>query len=194
MRPLLLALSLSTAACAPAVAPIAATPTPPPSTPAAAPTPAPPPPGESTAPAAPPGAVAPEPTASPPAVVTYTPAVDRCKSPKPPAEPLPGKLVPVEGATSTQDMIRNTVRRNIRDVRDCYSAGLARDPALRGRVQIRFTIEGDGSVCASVITNDTVPDPEVGRCIAGKSMDWRFSPPASGGRIVVTYPFILEPG
>jgi hypothetical protein len=40
----------------------------------------------------------------------------------------------------------------------------------------------------------TLADAEVGNCIAKAMRDWKFPKPEGGGNVVVTYPFVLQPG
>jgi outer membrane biosynthesis protein TonB len=92
-------------------------------------------------------------------------------------------------------VIRNVVRSNIEGVRDCYNRGLARDPSLTGRVVIQFVIGGDGMVVRSVVESSTLPvaERQTADCLAAAALNWRFPGPEGGGRIIVTYPFVLEP-
>lgn len=98
----------------------------------------------------------------------------------------------VKGALD-RDIIRRIVRAHIGDIRACYNDGLAVDPLLAGRVSINFVITGDGTVSSAVVADDSLPDPAVGRCIAGAVATWAFPKPRGGGNVVVTYPFNLTP-
>lgn len=100
----------------------------------------------------------------------------------------PGEL----GGVMPKAAIRTVVRGHIAEVRACYNAGLARDPELRGRVHLRFTIMPDGSVAEVALTDDLADAADVGRCIAEAARRWKF--PAPFGRVIVSYPFVLEPG
>lgn len=134
-----------------------------------------------------PGAAsAPRPAARPP-----TPSQSRIVVTVPPVEPAQagrpkGKL--------PKDVIRATVRASIADVRRCYNEGLARDPNLTGRVAIQFTIGPQGTVTAATVEASQLPDAEVDNCIADVIKALSFPPPQGGGNVVVTYPFVLQPG
>jgi TonB family protein len=93
-----------------------------------------------------------------------------------------------------KDIIRRIVRAHINEVRYCYNQGLARDPALGGKVSIRFTVGPGGDVSAATIASSTLADEAVAECIAKAVKRWTFPKPAGGGAVVVTYPFVLEPG
>ena len=96
--------------------------------------------------------------------------------------------------TMDKDIIRRIVRANINDVRLCYNQGLVKNPALKGRVSIQFTIAPSGAVAVSSVQESTMSDAAVGQCIAKAVKRWKFPPPEGGGNVVVEYPFILEPG
>jgi TonB family protein len=96
--------------------------------------------------------------------------------------------------TMDKDIIRRIVRANINDVRLCYNQGLVKNPALKGRVSIQFTIAPSGKVAVSIVQESTLSDAAVGQCIAKAVKRWSFPPPEGGGNVVVEYPFILESG
>lgn len=96
------------------------------------------------------------------------------------------------GGVMPKAAIRNVVRGNIEQVRACYNAGLAQMPTLAGRVKVRFTIEPDGRVGDVALIENVADVPDVGQCIGNTARQWRFPPPF--GRVIVDYPFVLEPG
>jgi hypothetical protein len=73
-----------------------------------------------------------------------------------------------------KDLIRRIVRAHINEVRYCYNKGLARDPNLKGRLSIEFTIDGKGKVSKAVVKESTVKDVSVGECIAKQMLKWTF--------------------
>ena len=112
-----------------------------------------------------------------------------------------GKRVPrvrqakanVKGAID-KDVIRRIVRSHINEVRHCYNQGLTRNPNLKGRVKIQFTIGPTGKVPVAVVQESTIKDRAVANCIAKAVRRWKFPKPRGGGNVVVSYPFLLEPG
>ncbi len=112
-----------------------------------------------------------------------------------------GKRVPrvrqakatVKGALD-KDIIRRVVRAHINEVRYCYNQGLARDPNLKGRVAVQFTIGPTGKVPVAVVAQTSLKDRNVANCVAKAVKRWKFPKPPGGGNAVVTYPFVLEPG
>jgi TonB family protein len=99
----------------------------------------------------------------------------------------------VKGAID-KDIIRRIVRAHINEVRHCYNQGLVKDPNLKGRVAIQFTIGPSGNVPVAVVQESSIKDTSVGQCIAKAVKRWSFPKPDGGGNVVVTYPFVLEAG
>ncbi|MCA9659096.1 MAG: TonB family protein [Myxococcales bacterium] len=97
----------------------------------------------------------------------------------------------VQGALD-KDIVRRIVRAHINEVRNCYNAGLAKDPTIGGRVAIQFSIGSGGNVPMAVVAESTIKDPEVGRCVAKAVRRWKFPKPNGGGSVIVTYPFVLQ--
>ncbi len=100
----------------------------------------------------------------------------------------------VEGGLD-KDIIRRIVRAHINEIRYCYNEGLAEDPTLAGRVVIKMTIDGSkGTVTESEVASTTLEDSDVPECIAKATTRWKFPKSADGNKVVVSYPFVLEPG
>ncbi len=112
-----------------------------------------------------------------------------------------GKRVPrvrqakaqVSGALD-KDIIRRIVRAHINEIRSCYNQGLAQDPNLSGRVNIEFTIGPNGKVLDAKVTASTLTNTTVEGCMEKALKRWKFPKPAGGGKVKVSYPFILQPG
>jgi tetratricopeptide (TPR) repeat protein len=98
----------------------------------------------------------------------------------------------VEGALD-KDIIRRIVRAHINEIRHCYNQGLVRNPSLEGRFAVQFAITSRGVVAAAVVESSTLRDDAVAQCGAKAVKRWKFPKPESGN-VVVTYPFVLEPG
>jgi hypothetical protein len=100
----------------------------------------------------------------------------------------------VRGALD-KGIIRRVVRAHLNEVRHCYNQGLVRDPMLAGRVAVQFTIAATGNVPAAVVGPETtIGDRSVAQCVAQAVRRWTFPRPVGGGSVVVTYPFVLQPG
>lgn len=90
-----------------------------------------------------------------------------------------------------KNIIRRIVRAHVNEVRSCYNAGLAKDPALAGKLVVRFELGADGKVTHVEIADDQLSDAAVGACVAKAVERWTF--PKSEGGIVVSYPFEFAP-
>ncbi len=88
------------------------------------------------------------------------------------------------------DEIAKVVRRRIQAVKSCYERELKKDPSLKGKVVVQFTIGELGRVTSSEIASTTMSSPAVGRCIEARIAGWRFPKPA-GGSVTVSYPFVF---
>jgi TonB family protein len=97
------------------------------------------------------------------------------------------------GSALDKSIIRRVVRAHINEVRSCYNQGLVRNPNLRGRLAVQFTIGGTGVVTNAVVGETSLSDPQVGRCVAKAVKRWRFPKPQGGGIVLVTYPFSMDP-
>jgi TonB family protein len=91
-----------------------------------------------------------------------------------------------------KDIIRRIVRAHLNEVRHCYNKGLTKDPGLAGTVTIGFTIDPSGNVSTASVKDDTVPDEDVGKCVAKAVKRWKFPKPLGGGMVVVRYPFTFS--
>jgi metallo-beta-lactamase class B len=99
----------------------------------------------------------------------------------------PGKVSP------NKEIIRQIIRHHIVDVRACYEAALMNEPSLFGRISVTFSIASDGVVISAVLESSTMALPAVETCIVGAVRRWQFPKPIGGGKVIVTYPFILRP-
>jgi TonB family protein len=93
-----------------------------------------------------------------------------------------------------KDIVRRIVRAHINEIRHCYNKALVDDPAEKGRVVVRFTIDATGHVTAADPIESSVKNAELPTCMATAIKRWKFPKPEDGGSVGVTYPFLLDPG
>jgi hypothetical protein len=91
-----------------------------------------------------------------------------------------------------RDVVQRVVRANFGRFRACYAAGLRKDPALAGRLSIRFLIDTDGAVVAASLADDALPDPAVAACVVRAFYGLSF-PATVGAEVTVTYPLRFSP-
>ncbi|MGE0547909.1 MAG: hypothetical protein AB7O24_20250 [Kofleriaceae bacterium] len=119
---------------------------------------------------------------------------------------------PSKAIALDRDYIRSSVRDIIPLLAECYSAALARKPALAGSVLVSFEISGEPEV-GGVITNSevltagkrivddngkeleptTLDDAEVHECIRETMYAIEIDPPPHGGTVTVRYPLAFAP-
>jgi hypothetical protein len=92
-----------------------------------------------------------------------------------------------------REVIRRVILSHRAQIRYCYEKQLSAKPDLAGKVLVEFVIAADGSVTTARPTEQTLQDPEVGRCIVSKIKGWTFPKPKGDGVVVVTYPFLFKP-
>jgi hypothetical protein len=101
---------------------------------------------------------------------------------------------PIGGNGMDKDIIRRVVRAHINEIRHCYNQGLVRDPNMQGRVAIQFSIGPTGAVPKAFVSQQSIGDRSVASCMATAVKRWRFPRPPGGGHVIVTYPFVVNPG
>ncbi len=77
-------------------------------------------------------------------------------------------------------------------VKACYENALKRNPNLKGKLTIRFTILETGGLADIVTAMNSIGSSEVATCIIGTMRTWRtqFRP---SGPVTVEYPFVFSP-
>jgi TonB family protein len=95
-----------------------------------------------------------------------------------------------EGSADPTGIARE-IRRRLSAVRACYERALKRNPRLGGKLTLRLTISPAGTVTDVVVDDQTLGDPELGDCLRGLLLRWRFAPPA--GPVEISFPFVFQP-
>jgi TonB family protein len=96
------------------------------------------------------------------------------------------------GGTGSLDSgaVRMVVNRAMGGIKRCYESQLRRNPTLRGRVTVTFTVAGSGTVSSASASEAFNPD--VGSCVVAVVRRLRFPAP-EGGSVTYAFPFIFEP-
>lgn len=93
-----------------------------------------------------------------------------------------------------KDVINAVVQRHRAEIRACYDAALQRNPNLRGKVTIAFSIQPNGIVSSSSVKESTIGDRGLENCITSRVTTWVFpKPEAPVVTEVSAYPFYLNP-
>jgi hypothetical protein len=77
--------------------------------------------------------------------------------------------------------------------RSCYEVELQRRPDIAGRVELRFTIEPDGSVSGVTVSASDLANKNVESCLVKQVSGLKFPKP-DGGICVIRWPFKFQPG
>jgi Ca-activated chloride channel family protein len=91
------------------------------------------------------------------------------------------------------EVIQRIVRQNYGRFRLCYEQGLAKNPALEGRISIRFVIRQEGNVGSASDAGSSLPDRGVVQCVLGALYGLSFPKP-EGDSVTVVYPISFSPG
>ena len=83
------------------------------------------------------------------------------------------------------------VRARMGAIKACYESQLKRNPGLRGRIRVRFTILETGGLSEVEAAEDSVGSSEVASCIVATLRSWRtpFRPSAA---VTIEYPFVFS--
>ncbi|BDG02537.1 AgmX/PglI C-terminal domain-containing protein [Anaeromyxobacter oryzae] len=98
----------------------------------------------------------------------------------------------VDSAEIDQQKLASFVRARMGLIKACYENALKRNPGLKGKVAIRFTILETGGLSDITAAVNTLASPDVASCIVGTMRTWRtqFKP---SGPVTVEYPFVFSP-
>lgn len=91
-----------------------------------------------------------------------------------------------------KEVIAAFIRKNIGHILYCYERSLSANPNLFGKVAVKFTIGGTGTVETQKIGESTLRNGQVESCILEKISHWKFPEPKGGMKVVVTYPFLFK--
>jgi hypothetical protein len=80
-----------------------------------------------------------------------------------------------------------------RRIAACYERALKSNPALAGKLVVRFSIASAGTVVAVAVDEDTLGAPDVAGCVRGLIARWRFPPPTAAP-VEVSFPFVFQAG
>lgn len=98
----------------------------------------------------------------------------------------------VDSADIDQGKLAAFVKARMGLIKACYENALKRNPKLKGKISIRFTILETGGLTDIVAAQNNVGAPEVASCIVNTMRSWRtqFRP---SGPVTVEYPFVFQP-
>lgn len=92
-----------------------------------------------------------------------------------------------------RDVIDEYIKRHKAQIAYCYSKELDANKALKGRVEVRFTIAGSGRVSVAGVGSSSIANASVERCVTDVIKKIVFPEPVGGGVVEVSYPFSFMP-
>ncbi len=98
----------------------------------------------------------------------------------------------IDSADVDQAKLGAFVRARMSLLKACYENALKRNPALKGRMRIRFTILETGGLADITTAVNSLGSSEVAACIVNTMRTWR-TPFKPGGPVTVEYPFVFSP-
>lgn len=91
----------------------------------------------------------------------------------------------LKGKTRSAREVIRVVQSHTRALQDCYKQELRYDPAINGKILVRFTIDPDGNVKGASIISSDLNSPRMEKCILNRIKRWRNFPrcdPAVGDK------------
>lgn len=98
----------------------------------------------------------------------------------------------VDSSDIDQGKLAAFVKARMGLIKACYENALKRNPKLKGKISIRFTILETGGLSDINPSQNSVGSPEVASCIVNTMRSWRTSFRPSGP-VTVEYPFVFQP-
>jgi outer membrane biosynthesis protein TonB len=98
----------------------------------------------------------------------------------------------VDSAEIDQSKLASFIKARMGLIKACYENALKRNPNLKGKISIRFTILETGGLADLETVANTMGSPDVAACITATMRSWRtqFKP---SGPVTVEYPFVFSP-
>ncbi len=96
----------------------------------------------------------------------------------------------VDSGTCDRNAISRYVKARIKAIQSCYENALKRNPGLKGKVVVRFTIGPTGRVTELDIDENTLGNESVIQCIKTTIRLWSF--PIKDNECPVAYPFLFQ--
>ncbi len=100
----------------------------------------------------------------------------------------------IAGGTADASHIRAVVNKKLPSIQACYEEQLRGNPELKGKVNVLWTIKGDGKVGEIKIQENSTGNQDMEECIRRRIRRWEFNPTQDGAEVEVSYPFIFVLG
>jgi hypothetical protein len=104
-----------------------------------------------------------------------------------------GEAAEVDSSEVDQGKLGAFVRARMGLLKACYENALKRNPSLKGKMRIRFTILETGGVSDLSVVENGLGSPDVASCVTSTMRAWRL-PFRPSGPVTVDYPLVFTPG
>lgn len=98
----------------------------------------------------------------------------------------------VDSSDVDRDALARYVKARLKAIQNCYEKELKRNPSLKGKVVVRFSIMPSGRTGDIDIEENTLGNEAVGSCIRTVIRSWVF-PFKPDDEVPVAYPFVFSP-
>jgi hypothetical protein len=98
----------------------------------------------------------------------------------------------VESSDLDKAALARFIKARLSAVQACYEQQLKRNPSLKGKIVVRFTIGSTGRITEVDIDDNQMGNDEVASCIKAKIRAWT-TPFKPDGDATVSYPFVFQP-
>ncbi len=104
-----------------------------------------------------------------------------------------GISLPGDGSKGSidKDAVAKAIAEHLAEVSACYERALIANGHAGGRLSLEWTITTAGSVSLAKVKSSTLKDASIASCVMARLKTWPF-PPARGGSVVVSYPFVFQ--
>jgi TonB family protein len=99
---------------------------------------------------------------------------------------------PKEGHLAEKQIV-DTVQSHLKEVQECYNAGLKEKSELAGTIQMGIVVSPEGKVTEAKPQKSDTGLPSFDTCITKKVSTWTFPKPEGGGEAAFLYPFQFSP-
>lgn len=96
------------------------------------------------------------------------------------------------GANLDMAGIEKKIQKSMSKITDCYAEELARDASAKGSLEVRFTVQPDGTVGQAAVAHTTFASAPVSACVLEVFGGMRFPKHSDPGVQVVSYPIVFQ--
>ena len=90
-----------------------------------------------------------------------------------------------------KSLIDKVIQQNSAKFLYCYQRALPKNPGLKGKVTLNFTISNTGSVAKSSTSKTSLANATVEACLNQQMKMLKFPEPRGGGVVIVKYPLVF---